>query len=642
MAIFDHLLWTGRAIGASLQSVLAKPSPPIPSASRAAAAAGGTARDQVASSYQARYEQLAGVRDQAALRRVRRIRYALASGFAVAVLLLLPLGAHLLPLWATAFAALPLVLAIISIDNVSRCKRRIAEITPLLDLYQRRLARVRWEWMGKGDPGLDLRMPDHLSARDLDLFGDGSMFELLCDVDTPAGRETLARWLQYPASQTEAAARQDSIRSLRARTDLRESLAQLREGEASEYSWRILREWLVARPVETPRWAPLGALLLPLALIAACACWLARLLQPPAAFWLVVGIAAAEGTLALLLGGRVRSILAELNMPVRKVESLQRLCAFLRGTRLESPRLLELQGKLQGSSERIAALRRLIRRLSLRDNEWTIWFFLLMMGTTQTALSIERWRQRQGRQLAEWIAVIGEFEALMAIATYAYENPDDAFPEFADDGPLFEAADLGHPLIDPRTCVRNDITLGRETRFLLVTGSNMSGKSTLLRAVGLNATLAWMGAPVRARSLRLSQTRVCASIRIEDSLLEGASHFYAEVQRLKAILDLGRSGLPVLFLIDELFAGTNSTDRRVAAEAVLRSLANQQAIGLVTSHDLALSEIGEIRELRGANVHFTDLSAAEGLLAFDYRIHRGKLARGNALKIIQLVGLLPK
>ena len=254
---------------------------------------------------------------------------------------------------------------------------------------------------------------------------------------------------------------------------------------------------------------------------------------------------------------------------------------------------------------------------------------------------IELWRQRHGRELAEWIAVLGEFEALMAIAAYAYENPDDPFPEFVEDYALFEAKDLGHPLIDPRKCVSNDVALGPEIRFLLVTGSNMSGKSTLLRAVGLNARLAWMGAPVRASRLRISPVQVCTSIHIEDSLLDGSSRFYVEVQRLKAVLDLAKSGAPVLFLIDELFAGTNSADRRAAAEAVIRSLVEHQAIGLVTSHDLALSEIGEMPELKGANVHFTDLPTTDGPIVFDYRIHRGKLDHGNALKIIRLVGLLP-
>ena len=166
----------------------------------------------------------------------------------------------------------------------------------------------------------------------------------------------------------------------------------------------------------------------------------------------------------------------------------------------------------------------------------------------------------------------------------------------------------------------------------------MSGKSTLLRAAGLNSTLAWMGAPVRAKRLRLSPLQVCASIRVDDSLMNGRSHFYAEVERLKAMFHCAASDPPVLFLIDELFGGTNSADRRVAAEAVIRLLVERGAIGLVTSHDLALTEIAEKRELKGANVHFADLPTAEGL-SFDYHLRPGKVEHSNALKIIRMMGI---
>ncbi len=233
---------------------------------------------------------------------------------------------------------------------------------------------------------------------------------------------------------------------------------------------------------------------------------------------------------------------------------------------------------------------------------------------------------------------MGEFEALICLSVHAYENPSDPFPEWVDDGPRFEATGMGHPLMDVRTCVRNDLTLGGETKFFLVTGSNMSGKSTFLRAIGMNATLARMGASVRAVRLRLSPLEVAASIRVDDSLLNGRSHFNAEVARLKAMFDRAASLPPVLFLIDELFAGTNSADRRVAAEAVIRLLVERGSIGLVTSHDLALTEIAAKPELKGENVHFADLPTAESL-SFDYQLRPGKVEHSNALKIIKMMGI---
>lgn len=596
------------------------------------------ARARVISDYQAQIEHLQRSHARAARTRAASLWYALLSCLVFAAVLALSFTLHLLPFW---WAGIPLVSMILFARKAQACKAQSRDAAILLGLYQRRLSRVRHEWMSKGDGGSDLELPGHLSSCDLDLFGDGSMFELLCDVDTPMGRETLAQWLQIPASIDEVTSRQRAAQDLRDRAELREKLALLRGGEASEYSWSKLREWLAAAPVAVPKWAPWLGMALSVAIIAICACWGTGVLHTAIALWVLGAIVAAAVALVLFLRGRIRSILFNLHLSARKVASLRGLCALVWGQRFEAPKLLDLQRKLQGSSDRIAGLRRLIRLLDLRHNEWTVWPFLLALGTTQVAIKIEGWRQRHGHELLRWLAALGEFEALMAIAGYAHENPDNPFPELADDGLLFDACALGHPLMDKRICVCNDLLLAEQNRFLLLTGSNMSGKSTLLRAVGLNATLAWMGAPICAKRLRLSRLQVCASIRIQDSLLDGSSRFYAEVQRLKAMLDLEKGGKPVLFLIDELFGGTNSADRRVAAEAVIRSLVQHQGIGLVTTHDLALSEIGDMKDLKGMNVHFTDLPTADGQLKFDYRIRPGRLDHGNALKIVKLVGLVP-
>lgn len=639
MSGIDQLLVAARAIRATLNRGPEETVLSAGDSSEAQAQQNVDAEDQVGSAYQARIEQLQRNRTRAARAHTTFLWYALASCLVFATLLAISFALHLFPFW---WAGLPLIPMIFSLAKAQRCKAQSRDSTILLDLYQRRLSRVRHEWMGKGDNGADLELPGHLSSRDLDLFGEGSMFELLCDVDTPIGRETLARWLQIPASTEEVTARQRAVQSLRDHTELREKLALQREGDASEYSWGKLREWLSAVPAFVPQWAPWAGMLLSLALIAFCVCWGTGVLQMAVALWLLGAIIAAEITLVLSLRGRIRSILFNLHLSASKVASLRRLCALIQEQKFEAPRLLDLQRRLQGSSERVARLQRLIRLLDLRNNEWTVWPFMLALGTTQVAIQIERWRQRHGYELVQWLTVLGEFEALMAIACYAHENPDNPFPELANDGPLYDAVGLGHPLMDRRACVCNDLRLGADVRFFLLTGSNMSGKSTLLRAVGLSAALAWMGAPVRAKSLRLSRLHVCASIRIQDSLLDGASRFYAEVERLKAVLDIERQGRPVLFLIDELFGGTNSAERRVAAEAVIRSLVQHQGVGLVTTHDMALSEIGEMKDLKGVNVHFTDLPTADGQLRFDYRLHPGRLYRGNALKIIKLVGLEPE
>jgi DNA mismatch repair ATPase MutS len=206
------------------------------------------------------------------------------------------------------------------------------------------------------------------------------------------------------------------------------------------------------------------------------------------------------------------------------------------------------------------------------------------------------------------------------------------------EGPCFAGEGLGHPLLAEETLVRNDVVLGTEARVLVVSGSNMSGKSTLLRTVGVNAVLAQAGAPVTARRLRLSALQAGASIRIVDSLREGTSRFYAEITRLRAIVDMTGGAEPVLFLIDELLHGTNSHDRELGAEAIVRGLVERGAIGLVTTHDLALTRIVAGLAPRGANVHFED-HLEEGRMSFDYRLRRGAVEKSNALELMRSVGL---
>src|SRR5262249_27526313 len=241
-----------------------------------------------------------------------------------------------------------------------------------------------------------------------------------------------------------------------------------------------------------------------------------------------------------------------------------------------------------------------------------------ILGQTQLALAVEAWRRRYGHHLAGWLDAAGRAEAFCSLATYAYENPDDPFPELVEAGPLFEGERLAHPLLPRGRCVPNDLKLGGAERLLVVSGSNMSGKSTFLRTVGVNAVLALAGAPVRAARVRLSPLAVGATLRVQDSLARGQSRFFAEITRLRQILDSSKGTPALLFLLDELFAGTNSHDRRVGAEAVVRGLVEAGALGLVTTHDLALTQITQQLGSRAANVHFAD-HFDDGIMVFDYR-----------------------
>jgi len=261
------------------------------------------------------------------------------------------------------------------------------------------------------------------------------------------------------------------------------------------------------------------------------------------------------------------------------------------------------------------------------------------LWSTQLCMAISVWKRDSGAAVPRWIAAVGEFEALCAVAGYACENPDAVFPEIAATGPLFDAAGLGHPLLPRHRVVRNDVRLDGKLSLLVVSGSNMSGKSTLLRTIGCNAVLAQMGAPVRATRLRLSALTVATSMRVDDSLREGTSRFYAEIKRLRRVVDLALAPPPLLFLLDEVLHGTNSHDRRIGAEAIARTLLARGAIGLITTHDLTLAQIADNLAPHARNIHFAD-HLEGGVMVFDYRMHDGVVRKSNALELMRSVGLL--
>jgi DNA mismatch repair ATPase MutS len=262
---------------------------------------------------------------------------------------------------------------------------------------------------------------------------------------------------------------------------------------------------------------------------------------------------------------------------------------------------------------------------------------ILLLWQAHLSFALEGWRKKYGEKIRFWIQSVGEIETLSSFSCYSYEHPEDPFPEIVD-GTCFEGTGLGHPLIPENQCIRNSVELNLEKRLKIVSGSNMSGKSTLLRTIGVNAVLALAGAPVRAKHLRLSPLSIGASIHILDSLQTGSSRFYAEITRLRQIMDLAQNKPPVLFLLDEILHGTNSADRLIGAEAIVRGFLQRNAIGLLTTHDLALTNIADKLGPVAENIHFQD-HIEDGRIAFDYRVHPGVVQKSNAIALMRAVGL---
>jgi DNA mismatch repair ATPase MutS len=318
------------------------------------------------------------------------------------------------------------------------------------------------------------------------------------------------------------------------------------------------------------------------------------------------------------------------------------MLAHVEALRVESPVLRALQARLAASGARatveVERLRRIVGFLDARQNEvWRLFVGPVLLWDLNCVIALEAWRTRVGGSVRAWFDVLGEWEALASLAGFAFERPDHAYPDL-DESPRFEAIALGHPLIAASKRVANDVALHGRGEALVVTGSNMSGKSTLLRAIGINAVLALAGAPVCARKLAFGPLDVVTSMRVRDSLEEGVSRFYAEVRKLKRVIERARSGRPTLFLLDEILHGTNSRERLIGARAIVRELLARGACGAVSTHDLALGDLEEAHAGKVKNVHFEEQVSGD-TMTFDYKLRTGVVKSSNALRIMRMVGI---
>jgi hypothetical protein len=567
---------------------------------------------------------------------IDRLEGRLANGrlalFGAAILIAwLALGPELIDvLWI----GLPIVAFVVLMLYHERVRKSRQRTERLSRFYERGLARLESRWIGLGPSGEQFSDDHHPYASDLDLFGEGSLFQLMSTANTTTGEETLAHWFRNPATREEIKARQEAIIELREHLDLRESLAAFATEAREADRAHSLTSWATAPPVRFSGIERASASLLGIAGVVTLIGWFAGFGALP----FLVSI-----ILIFLFNYRVRARVAasigQVDAHLRELELLTAVLRRIEQYRFRSEKIRRLSdgGERSAASVRLGRLTRLIDLLDAKRNQFFFPIAALILWTAHLAFSFARWRRENGSQLIEWLEAVGEFEALMSLAMYAYENPQDAFPEITDEL-VYEAVALSHPLLPAERAVPNDVHLGRDLQLLIVSGSNMSGKSTLLRSVGVNAVLAFAGAPVRARSLRLPLLSIGASIRINDSLQSGASRFYAEISRLKQIVELSEDGRPLLFLLDEILNGTNSHDRKIGADAVLRRLVDAGAIGLVTTHDLALARLAENLPDKAKNVHFED-HMEEGRMTFDYTIKEGVVQKSNALALMRAVGL---
>lgn len=534
------------------------------------------------------------------------------------------------------FAAIALFIGLVVLHR--RIVRAMNHAKRASEFYLQGIARMEDRWAGKGENGSEFKDPLHLYAEDLDILGDGSLFQLLCIARTRMGRQCLAQWLLHHASLEEIAERQAAVTELRDKLNFREDLIAVGQNDRIEADPKALAEWAAeSSGLKDGRW---WALVLAVLNIAALVYGFMVLWAP------FVVLLMINGSIMYRERHRLEKLFARLGETHKNLESLALLLRRIEAESFTSPLLRQLQSRLitHGTrpSECIARLDTLSDLEDSRHNWFVRLFDVPLLYSLQVAFALENWRRKFGSGIQTWLDVVGQIEALESIAAYAYEHSADPFPEFisaspsSTSGSIFEGESLGHPLLPSDQCVHNNVKLGGRNQVLLVSGSNMSGKSTYLRVIGINAVLAMMGAPVRARQLRLSRVAVGASMRVSDSLQKGISHFYAEIKRLRQVVDL--SSQPTLFLLDEVLQGTNSHDRRVGTEGVMRTLVRNGAIGLVTTHDLALTSLEQVFPDRVSNVHFQE-RFEDDRLSFDYCLRPGVVTTSNGVELMKSIGL---
>ncbi len=505
--------------------------------------------------------------------------------------------------------------------------------------YERGLARLRDEWIGTGITGERFRDASHVYAEDLDLFGKGGLFELIATTRTAAGEDTLAGWLLHPAAREQVLSRQPAVEELRPKLDLREDIALLAQDVRSDVNVSKLDRWGSAPVVKLPGVLRPLAMLLAVSGIAALIAFFAHAIP----LWPLLAILGCDFAIIFAFRSKVSSILESVEGSGRDLKVFSALVERLDAEQFTSPKLRELREALtiagEPVSKRVRQLERLIDWFDSSDHVLVRVLRPLLLWQEQLAISFENWRARSGPHIGSWVHAVAEFEALSSFAALAFERPDWTTPQLlATETATFDAIGLRHPLIPASVCVVNDLALDTERPMLVVSGSNMSGKSTLLRAVGLNGVLAWAGAPVAATALSVSPLAIGASIRVNDSLQDHRSRFFAEITKIRQIVDLTKSGKPVLFLLDELLSGTNSHDRRMGASGIVKELLRANAIGLITTHDLALANIQQDVREGVANVHFEDQMNGTEML-FDYKLKPGVVTRSNAIELMRAVGL---
>ncbi|MBU1239304.1 hypothetical protein KKF84_07445 [Myxococcota bacterium] len=541
--------------------------------------------------------------------------------------------------FSTLFVPLLLFVVLVVIHAIFHTTRE--RLVQTIDYYQSAVNRVDDKWVGQGNQRTDLVGENHPYALDLDIFGPGSLFELLSTAKTESGERTLARWLSMLPPPGEIIERQEAVQELTPRIKLREKCALIGEKVRTALSPDDLIQWATRAPV-FGRWQRLYSLCAVFTGISALGLFFSWLFLDTPLLLMLIPLFLVL-VMRAITGRQVSEVIVPLTRASRELIVLGHGLALIENLPVTSQRLAGLKTRLKhedkSPSEIIAALNRHVAWLESRRNQIFAPVAFFLLWELQFSHRIEKWRLIHGEDIATWLSVMGEFEALLALSNYSFEHPADPFPRLSEEPHCFDAREMGHPLLGAEHFVTNSLTFKSPEQLYVISGSNMSGKSTFLRTIGVNMVMAYAGCTVRCSSMSIASFHLASSLKVSDSLMQGVSKFYAEIRRMKTILNLSSDpDHPVFFLMDEIFQGTNSHDRQLGAQALFRELIRRGALGLITTHDLALTTPPDDLKNQFVNMHFSD-SLLEGKLHFDYRIQEGIVRQSNALELMRSVGL---
>ncbi|HRA86728.1 MAG TPA: hypothetical protein PK992_01620 [Planctomycetaceae bacterium] len=519
------------------------------------------------------------------------------------------------------------------------CLKRSKRAHAVGSFHAGRLRRLDREFGVDVSNGAEFANDSHPWTQDLDVFGPGSLFQLLNECRTQPGRRKLADWLQTVCDGDAIRLRQARAQGLKYELAMRESLACIPDSAQWSTAESMLMEWVQESSRPIPWWIVVWSLLIGIIAIPVIVLFLMEVL--PLKFVLMVIILQAPAIVATRR--QIRTVAQRMDNVDTALRQFGAVIDVFERHAVEEPSIRDLQNRFHSESETASqAIGRLSRLTQWLNNAirnqffapiaWACGMFVLV------TFLLERWRQKHGRDVADWLETTACLEASLSVAGYSFDHPDDCLPVISDDHPELIAEDLGHPLLRESDCVRNSVSLTQSMPLLLISGSNMSGKSTFLRSLGASVVLTLCGSVVRAKSFRTYPFQVATAMRISDSLQEGRSLFFTVVRRLKTVVDLTEQPRIVLFLLDEILNGTNSNDRRRGAEAIIRSLVARHALGIVTTHDLALTKIADSMSDQALNKHFED-TITDGQMTFDYKLRDGVVERSNAIALMRMLGL---